>query len=150
MKQLHVSPLKRWVLATLTLVILCTSARADIPFQPIQLPDGATGGSPTDMNAAGVIAGVVYFNGQPEPAVWLGTEAQPTILPTEGRGGLASAINSAGQVVGETGGIPTVWENETPVALPNLGEGGQARDISESGVIVGYVNVNGKSVACRW
>jgi hypothetical protein len=155
MKKLHVSPLKRWVLATLSLVVLCTGARADIPFQPIQLPEGATSGAPTDVNAAGVIAGGVYFDGQPEPAVWQSTEALPTILPTEGRGGIASAINSTGQVVGVTFGeglksIPTVWENETPVALPDLGEGGDARDISESGVIVGSVNVNGQYVAARW
>lgn len=155
MKKLHVSPLKRWVLATLSLVVLCTGARADIPFQPIQLPEGATSGAPTDVNAAGVIAGGVYFDGQPEPAVWQSTEALPTILPTEGRGGIASAINSTGQVVGVTFGeglksIPTVWENETPVALPDLGEGGDARDISESGIIVGSVIVNGEFVAARW
>jgi uncharacterized membrane protein len=154
MKQMRLFPLKRWVLATLALVILSTSARADIPFQPLLLPDGATGGSPTDMNASGVIVGLVYLNNQAEPAVWLSTAALPTILPTEGRGGFAAAINSAGQVAGVTSdgviGVPTVWENEVPVVLPHLGEGGNARDISESGIVCGFVVVNGDFVAARW
>jgi hypothetical protein len=95
------------------------------------------------MNAAGVIVGSVTLNDQSEPAVWLSREGLPTILPTDGRGGVASAVNSAGQIVGATFDGPVVL-------LPHLGEGGDARDISESGIIVGSVSVNGEFVAARW
>ena len=155
MKRLDATPLKYWVLSTLATVVLSTGAHAEIEFQPLQLPEGASGWGGTDMNAAGVMVGGIFLNGQSEPAVWLSREELPTILPTEGRGGVASAINSAGQVVGATfdgpvGGSPTLWENQVSVLLPHLGEGGDARDISESGIIVGSVIVNGEFVAARW
>ncbi len=74
MKRLDATPLKYWVLSTLATVVLSTGAHAEIAFQPLQLPEGASGWGATDMNAAGVMVGGIFLNGQSEPAVWLSRE----------------------------------------------------------------------------
>lgn len=146
--------MKTTILAVLPTLVASSVLSADVPFQPLPLPAGVTSGSPTDMNAEGVIVGALSVNDRTEPVIWTSTSAQPTVLPTGDQGGVATAINSSGVVVGQVpagfGGAPTVWENGVAIALPHLGEGGNARDVSESGVICGYVIIKGKYVAARW
>lgn len=142
---------------TVSAVLLTLSgARADVPFTPIA--DFGFGGSVYDVNAAGSIVGILRTSqGSNVPVVWTSASVAPTVLPTEGRGGFASAINSNGEVVGQTfaafgsGGTPTVWRGGVRIQLPDLGGGGDARDISESGEIVGYVYGEGGALrAARW
>jgi Dockerin type I domain len=148
---------KLTAIATVSVALLGLSgAHADVPFQPIA--DLGFGASVYDVNAAGSIVGIVRTSsGLNVPAVWSSATATPTALPTDGRGGFASAINSNGEVVGQTfsasgsGGTPTVWRGGVRVQLPDLGGGGDARDIGESGEIVGYVYGDGGALrAARW
>jgi hypothetical protein len=130
-------------------------APADVPFTPIA--DFGLGGSVYDINSAGAVVGVLRTSaGISVPTVWESASAAPVALPTEGRGGFASAINGRGEVVGQTfqsfgaGGVPTVWRDGVRVELPDLGGGGDARDINEAGVIVGYVYSGGGLRPARW
>ncbi len=131
-------------------------ALADVPFQP--LADFGRGSSPYDVNASGVIVGLVSVerpNGvQFVPALWQTPSSQPTELPSV-QGGYASAINSDGVIVGtelQSGvfGVAAVWTDGQRVVLPDLGEGGSATDINDAGVIVGSVILNGEYRAARW
>lgn len=144
-------------IATVSTALLgVSSVHADVPFRPIA--DFGFGGSVYDVNAAGSIVGILRTGqGTSVPVVWSSATAAPLALPTEGRGGFASAINSNGEVVGQTfaaigsGGTPTVWRGGVRVQLPDLGGGGDARDIGESGEIVGYVYGEGGALkAARW
>ena len=142
----------RLLLACAASLLAATSLSADVPFQP--LASFGEGGGPTDMNAEGVIAGALTLDGRLEPVIWTSVTAQPTVLPTGGLGGAATAINSSGQVVGQIpaafGGTPTIWENGVAISLPDLGEGGNARDVNESGMVAGYVIIKGNYRAARW
>ena len=136
---------------------LCASvALADVPFQP--LADFGKGGTPIDVNADGVIAGSLRTadDSNTVPVIWQTPTSTPTVLPNE-RGGLASAINSSGQVAGVEfrdgafGVEAVLWENGAKITLPDIGEGGYAYDINEAGVIVGAViTEDGEYKACRW
>jgi hypothetical protein len=143
------------LLTSVAALMVTTASVADVPFTP--LADFGFGGSVYDINSTGAVVGVLRTSaGLSVPTVWTSTSATPTALPTEGRGGFASAINSSGEVVGQTfapfgsGGTPTVWRNGVRVELPSLGGGGDARDINESGVIVGYVYSDGNLRPARW
>jgi hypothetical protein len=136
-------------------LLMTAASHADVPFTP--LADFGFGGSVYDINATGAVVGVLRTSaGLSVPTVWTSTSATPTSLPTDGRGGFASAINSSGEVVGQTfapfgsGGTPTVWRNGIRIELPDLGGGGDARDINEAGVIVGYVYADGGLRPARW
>lgn len=150
--RLHVG----WAAATAAAVIIASSASGDVPFTP--LADYGLGGSPSDVNASGVIVGSVRVDTQPGPYVpvlWPTPTSAPVELPTV-NGGYAVAINSLGEVVGTefqpsgVYGIPVLWANGERIELPDLGEGGFADDINESGVIVGSVIVKGQYRAARW
>jgi hypothetical protein len=142
-------------IASVAALAVVTVSSADVPFTP--LADFGFGGSVYDVSATGAVVGVLRTSaGQSVPAVWSSASAVPVALPTEGRGGFASAINSNGEVAGQTfaefgsGGTPTVWRNGVRVQLPDLGGGGDARDINEAGVVVGYVYSGGGLRAARW
>jgi len=133
-----------------------SSAMADVPFQ--QLADFGLGGSPSDVNAAGVIVGAVRVDGEPGPyvpVIWPTATSQPVELPTV-NGGYAVAINSNGDIVGTEFqpagiyGVAVLWSNGKRIELPDLGEGAFAVDINEAGVIAGNVIVNGEYRAARW
>jgi hypothetical protein len=133
-----------------------SSALADVPFTP--LADFGLGGSPFDVNAAGVIVGGVRVDTGPGPYLpvfWPTSASAPVELPTV-NGGYAVAINSIGDIVGTefqpagVYGIAILWSNGTRTELPDLGEGAFAVDINEAGVIAGNVIVNGEYRAARW
>jgi len=142
-------------LTSVAALMVTTASPADVPFTPIT--DFGFGGSVYDINSSGAIVGVLRTGaGLSVPTVWTSASAVPSALPTEGRGGFASAINSSGEVVGRTfaafgsGGTATVWRNGVRFDLPDLGGGGDARDINEAGVIVGYVYGDGGLLPARW
>lgn len=143
------------VLAT-AVASLSTPALADVPFTP--LADFGLGGSPFDVNAAGVIVGGVRVEsgvGPYLPVLWPTSTSAPVELPTV-NGGYAVAINSNGDIVGTefapagVYGVAVLWSNGKRIELPDLGEGSFAVDINEAGVIAGNVIVNGEYRAARW
>ena len=139
------------------LAALVPSANADVPFQ--QLADFGLGGSPSDVNASGVIVGSVRIEregfGADVPVIWQTPTSAPVEIPSP-RGGYAVAINSNGDIIGtefqQSGpyGVPVLWSNGERFELPDLGEGGYANDVNEAGVIVGSVIVKGNYRAARW
>jgi hypothetical protein len=143
-------------LVTASIAGISAAALADVPFTP--LADFGLGGSPFDVNAAGVIVGGVRVETGPGPYLpvfWPTSSSEPVELPTV-NGGYAVAINSNGDIVGtefaEFGpyGVAVLWSNGKRTELPDLGEGAFAVDINESGVIAGNVIVNGEYRAARW
>ena len=144
------------ILVAAAVAATSSSALADIPFTP--LADFGLGGSPFDVNAAGVIVGGVRVETGPGPYLpvfWPTSASAPVELPTV-NGGYAVAINSIGDIVGTefqpagVYGIAILWSNGTRTELPDLGEGAFAVDINEAGVIAGNVIVNGEYRAARW
>ena len=144
---------------------------------PIELPalslsdTGHSVNGAYDVNDAGVVAGYARkhlddgFSVPFRPVRWDAntnaiTELQmpATIDPT--LSGLARSINSAGVVVGDTGGRAVRWAagSTTPVmlmppVLPANGHGSQAWAINDAGTAVGnYSNydLNGLNFALRW
>jgi hypothetical protein len=143
------------VVASSVVCLAVSPVSAEVPFQP--LADFGFGGSPFDVNAAGLIVGAVNTKepGTCVPVVWDAATATPVELPNE-FGGYAVAINSNGDIAGiefqEFGiyGTPVVWLGGERFELPDLGEGGYANDINESGVVVGSVISKGQYRAARW
>jgi hypothetical protein len=145
------------IISAAALAALVSSANADVPFQ--QLADFGLGGSPSDVNASGVIVGSVRVaretGGSSVPVYWPTPTSAPVELPSA-EGGYALAINSSGDIVGAefqpagVYGVPVLWTNGERIVLPDLGEGAYATDINEAGVIVGSVIVKGNYRAARW
>ena len=86
------------------LAVLClvaAPAAAEVPFQ--QLADFGLGGSPSDVNASGVIVGSVRVErpdvGASVPVFWPTPTSDPIELPSA-EGGYAVAIKSSGDIVG--------------------------------------------------
>lgn len=143
-------------LVAAVVVATSSSAMADVPFTP--LADFGLGGSPFDVNAAGVIVGGVRVENGPGsflPVFWPTSTSEPVELPTV-NGGYAVAINSNGDIVGtefqpgSVYGVAVLWSNGERIELPDLGEGSIAVDINEAGVIAGNVIVSGEYRAARW
>jgi len=145
------------IISAAALAVLVPSANADVPFQ--QLADFGLGGSPSDVNASGMIVGSVRVaretGGPSVPVYWPTPTSAPIELPSA-EGGYALAINSSGDIVGSefqpagVYGVPVLWTNGERIVLPDLGEGAYATDINEAGVIVGSVIVKGNYRAARW
>lgn len=143
-------------LVTASVAGISAAALADVPFTP--LADFGLGGSPFDVNAAGVIVGGVRVETGPGPYLpvfWPTSSSEPVELPTV-NGGYAVAINSNGDIVGTefqpagAYGVAVLWSNGKRTELPDLGEGSYAVDINEAGVIAGNVIVDGEYRAARW
>lgn len=112
----------------------------------------------TDVNSAGTAVGWSYpddLNTTPEadsiPYVYSGGQiSQLPGAPT----GNAYAINEAGAIAGDVGGVPVVWPSATeePIRLP-LPEGtqkGAVADIDEDGTTVGTVGDPGDDRPYVW
>lgn len=98
--------------------------------------DLGVGNTPTGINDSGQVVGVLPYYFSTQAVRWDGTT--PTILGSTsvvefGSSSTARAINSAGQIVGRSSGVATIWNGTTPTPL---GEG-YASGINDAGQVVG-------------